>query len=322
MSRRTQGFSLLEMSVVLGIIAVVLVFGISIADTALRGNDRLINTSRLEAIQRALDGYAAVNGHLPCPSSRSLVPANGNFGVEARDSASYTTDPCVLDGAALSKAGISNIVYFGALPVRTLGLPDSYAVDAWNNKFTYAVSARHVYGVGSYAYYSGPITVYSGDRTGVSYPITTRFTNTGANPPGAGATYVVISHGADGKGAYPLHGTAPAVACGVSVSSDVENCDEDDLNFYDSPFNDGDNPITFFDDYVIWGSNMLDRMPSSNGGEGAGCTSGCALWCARCDENYPPLNSPSVICRRTITQTSPCTALCEYAYPTENIPCP
>ena len=286
----------------------------------MKGSDRITTQERLRVVQKALDAYAEVNGHLPCPSSRALVPGGTTFGIEARDTLVRTN--CMTDDAALIKVGSS---FIGAVPTRTLGIPDTYASDAWNNKFTYVVSTYHVGSIGSYYNYDGTLQIQTGDRTGVNYPITTmRYDGNNANTkdPGPGATYVVISHGMDGKGAYPTNGSTVSIPCGNSANNDVENCDDANLVYYDSEYNDGNVPASYFDDYIVWVSNSLVRIPTLQGGAGTGCSGACELWCAPCDTTYPPTNSPAMPCRRTIVSTSPCKALCEYAYPTVNIPCP
>lgn len=321
--RALHGFSLLELSVVLMIVSVVMVFGLDIAEAARRTSDRTATLSRLHAVQTALDAYAATNGYLPCPSSRARIPTDGDFGVEQRDPADTTQ--CLTDGTALRKVGIFPSAYYGTVPTRTLGLPDHFASDAWSNKLLYVVSGQHVGAIGGYAYYDGALAIRSGVRSGTNYIVTTRRTDDdgdGSPDPGPAATYAVVSHGFDGKGAYAQNARTTGVPCGTSVSNDVENCDDDDLVLFDTAFNDGTNIALFFDDYIVWGSNALMRAPTPDGGPGTGCSGRCELWCAPCDTNYAPINPSHLICRRTITSTSPCRALCEYGYPAENIPCP
>lgn len=316
MKTSRQGFSLLELSAVLTIIAVLVTFGINIANSAIKGSDRTTTQERLLAIQKSLDAYVRVNGFYPCPSSRALVPTDSGFGVESR-----STTTCTTSGTALVLTGASG-AYIGGVPVRTLNLPDTYAADAWGNKITYAVSSLHIGSVGAAYTTDGPLIIRSGDRTGTNYAITTVREEDGSNADGASGVYVLISHGPDGKGAWPMNGTSVTTACGATSNNDVENCDDANVTFYDTQYNDGDQASTFFDDYVLWYSNLLDRTPSTLGGVGTGCTGNCELWCAICDTGYPPMQSPAMICKRSIVSTSPCKALCEYGYPTANVPCP
>ncbi len=322
MSRRAHtGFSLLELSVVLVIIAVVLAFGLNIANSALKGSDRITTQTRLTAIQRTLDAYARVHGHLPCPSSRANLTSAAGFGVEARKANRLE---CTTSGTALVRAPAtgSPFIYIGAVPVRTLGLPDHYASDAWGNKFTYGVSASHIGSLSSYVSVDGPISISTGNPSGTNYTITTQRESDGTNAPGPSATYVVVSQGKDAGNAWPMNSATRVAACSATAA-DRGNCDDSDVTFWDNPFNDGDNAALHFDDYIVWGSNLLDRMPTVLGGVGIGCGTGpCERWCAPCDPNFPPTSLPYAVCTRTITSTSPCKMLCEYAYPSSNVSCP
>ena len=240
-----RGFSLLELAIVLIIITLVAGLGITLAGNIMSGTDRVATQQRLIVIRQALDTFVAKNGYLPCPANRALVPTDTNFGVELRSG----TD-CSPASPGMVKDG-TGTVYIGALPTQTLGLPASYAADAWSNKLLYAVSATHIADASSYALKDGPITVRYGDLA-TQYDITST------------ATYVVVSHGPDGKGAYPLEGTAVGTACGAITTGnniDDENCDDSNAIFYDTEYNDGSMPDSFFDDYIIWGSNALYRKP-------------------------------------------------------------
>ena len=151
-SHHRRAFSLLELSVVLAIIGLIAGLGISLGGNLMSGSDRIATQQRLITIRTTLESYAQKNGYLPCPASRADIPTDANFGVERRDVAGSPctkfagdTDMILVPAAAADK------VYIGALPTATLGLPASYAADAWGNKFLYAVSANHIAGTGSYS---------------------------------------------------------------------------------------------------------------------------------------------------------------------------
>jgi prepilin-type N-terminal cleavage/methylation domain-containing protein len=390
-----QGFSLLELSVVLIVIGLVAGFGISLGANILSGSDRITTQQRLTNIRTALDSFVQKNGYLPCPASRADIPTDANFGVERRDPAGSACTPLLGEADPISAgAANSDQAYIGALPVITLGLPAYYAADAWGNKFLYAVSVTHIAGAASYAGMlsgtaqsatqnnitlashastttdlyngltlvitygtgvgqsstitdydgtsniatvspnwtvipnntsqylisggnAGTLTVRYGDRSAMSYPVT----NDWQENPGAGAIYVVLSHGSNGMGGYPLNAKALATACTDNGTIDFENCDDANALFYDTTYNDGSQSTSFFDDYIIWGSNLLGRLPSpasaaTAAGMGSGCPPGiCENWCAIC-KNTPIYPAPTInyACRSSILATNPCEAQCTYAY--------
>lgn len=435
-----RGFSLLELSVVLGIISLIAGVGMTMATGALKAADRVTTQERLNTIKLALDSHLKTYGYLPCPADRTLNTSDINFGAEARDATvahvrttaytdtgatcnQTTDDATVTNGIVLS--GFNTMI--GAVPVRTLGLPDSYEGDAWGNKFTYAVPINlasnptraavqrgsivvktgtvgsattittqrstlptsippigpETYGTGS-ADGGGRLVVTFNAASNVSGALaaaapggyiinvkstshngsTTVYTTTPmtatqvvlnmpwvANDtdiqlswqePGQSAAYVVVSHGPDGRGAYPLSGTSPigipalklcnTGAAGSNTSPppctdstmntciDIKNCD-DDATFFDSLYNDGTTQATYFDDYIVWGSNG-GYYTTLNTTQYSTCPTGvCESWCAACTTNFPgataspPVStmtpSNTVLCKKVVTtNASSCGAYC------------
>jgi hypothetical protein len=163
--------------------------------------------------------------------------------------------------------------------------------------------------------------------------------------PGTGAAYVVVSHGADGRGAFPqLGATIPAnKLCNTSATAnsspppctdntapnlvciDIENCD-DDADFFETPYNVGTTAANYFDDFIVWGSNQLSRT-AVNDRLYNGCPATvCERWCANCTANYPSASSTGdvnlptsgtlitgspLLCRKVIsTASATCGAKC------------
>jgi prepilin-type N-terminal cleavage/methylation domain-containing protein len=434
-----RGFSLLELSVVLGIIALIAGVGVTMASGALKAADRVTTQERLNTIKLALDSHAKLYGYYPCPARRDNLPSATAFGIENRSAGTPTT--CDTTGIAYSNSPAamdSTSVLYGVVPVRSLGLPDSYAGDAWGNKFTYAVSANMVGRPWSTMVENGNVEIRTGQPSTVNnYALTSErktynYTSTtvagtgttfngGANPPaataivhfgrtdsttpvysgsytvtssaansftidpltrvvdgaattfvhwltpGAGAAYAVVSHGADGRGAIPLYGTAlptnkqcvatgPASndsppPCAVNTAAaciDIQNCNNNDAVLYDSNFSDGPVAASYFDDYIVWGSNALERTAVNDtlyttGGTGTKtCTTTpqqCEPWCAVCDKNFPAntgsgtvggdvVTAARVLCRKIAkSNATDCRADCYWSGTTNTAtgtfyPCP
>lgn len=119
--RTARGFTLVEIAVVMMIVALLL--GSLMYTLAAQIEQRSIEEtrSRLEAARELLLAYAIVNGRLPCPA------------IAATSGDEHLT------------LGICTNPYGGFLPARTIGYQfvdkDGYALDSWQNRIRYAVSA-------------------------------------------------------------------------------------------------------------------------------------------------------------------------------------
>ena len=122
-----QGFTLVEMAVVLVIIGLV-VSGLFVPLTAQRDIRDVSGTqSSLKLISEAIYGFTILNGRLPCPSTET-DPTNANYGLEdAACSVSYANE--------------------GYLPWKTLGVPQvdewgtprTAVTDPWNGHWRYRI---------------------------------------------------------------------------------------------------------------------------------------------------------------------------------------
>lgn len=105
---KQRGFSLLELTLALIIIALVLGGMLNPLGAMLEARQRAAAETELERIKEALVGFAMINGYLPCPAT-ATDPDSASYGLE---DASCNADP----------------VAEGHLPWRTLGVPET---DPW-----------------------------------------------------------------------------------------------------------------------------------------------------------------------------------------------
>ncbi len=124
-NRRSAGFSLVELSVVIAIIGAVL--GMVISGFAAFVKNTTFSSTREKqvAIRDTLISYLRANGRIPCPDTGPP----GSTGI------STTSLP---DGLENRTGDCTSVV--GVVPYATLGLPRESAIDAWGNYFTYVVS--------------------------------------------------------------------------------------------------------------------------------------------------------------------------------------
>lgn len=216
-----KGFTLLELSVVLVIIALVtgmaLQAGVSVVSTA-----RLTATQqKMAAIDQALLQYRTVNGRLPCPGDLTLTTTAANFGYEAGSSTGSAivvgTGACtgagMLPQANFTGSGVTNTsatAAEGALPALTLGLPADFMVDGWGNRLRYAVdvsmTANGAFGNTPIGCTAGAITINDANN----------------NARSTSSIYALLSHGANGHGAYTSNGSI--VNAGSANVKELVNC--------------------------------------------------------------------------------------------------
>lgn len=221
--KRSTGFSLIEMAVVL--LIVTLLLGSLLVPFATQVEERRKSQTRkvLEDIQEALIGYAAshratVTGlpYLPCPDV-------DDDGLEDRDAA----------GRCQKQSGL--------LPWATLAMASA---DAWGNRFHYAVDAA----------FSSSQTGFDANASG------TLKVCEQAKPNGApdcarkvavNVPAVVLSYGPNGRGAVNANGGANPPP---QSADEVENTDADpDSDVYVARVATAAGaPAGEFDDIVVW----------------------------------------------------------------------
>lgn len=243
---RAAGFTLLEIAIVLFIIGLLIAGLLGPLETQLEARDRRQTLETLNLITEALQGYAVINGRLPCPDTDGdglpnpvFVPSNP------------ATANCVSND--------------GFVPGTELGVA---AIDAWGNRIRYAVSAPN---------YTLPETdgLCNGDTAPKHFDLCTKGTLTvktrGDNPAtpriqegkhllvsATDLPAVLLSHGRNGLGATSVGGvTLPA----PSGADEIENQNGDSV-FIARGYSRGaagctddeneNSPSCEFDDIVVW----------------------------------------------------------------------
>ena len=201
--RSIRGFTLFELAIVLVIIAIVtgmaVTTGVSIVATA-----RLTATQhKMKAIEDALLAYRSANDRIPCPADLTMKEGSGGYGIEA-------AVPGTCTGSAPAANFTSGTTAEGGVPAVTLGLPADFMVDGWGNRFRYAVDTAMtkagIFSATPLGANCGPLTV--NDASG--------------NARSSHAMYALISHGANGHGAYTRSGAT--VNAGSTNANELINC--------------------------------------------------------------------------------------------------
>ena len=85
--RKSRGFSLVEIAIVLAILGFVLTIGLQASGAYFSHERRKISLARVAGLDVALANYVAVQGRLPCPADGALATGVALAGVEARTAA-------------------------------------------------------------------------------------------------------------------------------------------------------------------------------------------------------------------------------------------
>jgi prepilin-type N-terminal cleavage/methylation domain-containing protein len=140
MKKSGQGFTLIELTIVLFIVSLLLGGILGPLSTRMEVEERNKTELLLEEAKNSLVGFALVNGYLPCPDCNSTTGNCGSAGLTANDGIEDGVD----GGAGVSpRAGHtfqSCANEEGNLPWGTLGISET---DAWGNRFHYRVDQTY-----------------------------------------------------------------------------------------------------------------------------------------------------------------------------------
>ena len=282
-----RGYTLLEMAIVIGVVGVFIADGIGIYRLYLR-NEEVLTTERNVALAvNAVSNYLIRNGRYPCPARLDARRTDPDYGIEA--DCTDTSVPAGTCSAGLcieeSERIPSGMLGFprvrrGAVPFRSLGMPEDFSEDGYHNRIGYAVT-EHLAVTETYDRSQGGISVIDDQARSIITPA-------------ASAHYVVFSAGPDGAGAYTREGV-PHLPCGTGMDS--ENCNTS-LSYKKAVYSlmrQSGSSTTHFDDFLkyytsverpLWrvtdstGTNIRDLVnaESSGGGKvGVGNTAPASL---------------------------------------------
>jgi prepilin-type N-terminal cleavage/methylation domain-containing protein len=235
-----QGFSLVELSVVLAVIGITLGGALTIA-TKKTEADKVAETERkMDLIERALNRYLTTYytgwaQRLPCPAAGATAINSSTFGNET---ATPTAAGCTADFN-------SGRIYGGVVPTKYLRLPDDVMIDGWGHRMTYVVDYYFANSITTNSLCDG--TAVADHKTCFKYADsgTIRINDASGNARTTTAVYAIISHGPNGSGAWTYNGSATRLAASADASE--QSNAGNDAGSFDNIFVQKDKTSTFDD---------------------------------------------------------------------------
>ena len=217
---KNKGFSLIELSVVLAVISIALGSGLLTFNKYSEQGKVQETRDKMRYITHAILNYARANNSLPCPADGTLTNQDEELGIGDTDAACAS--------ANLDYGTGEDQVFTGMLPIVNLGLSPSLALDAWGNRFTYAIAASEVTSLSTPA--------ISGDTLFVRVCSGSQYMRNIAG--------FLLSHGENGYGAWPGRGGSRKSTTGATTA-EIRNATPSSSCAYNIPEFAGSDDIIF-----------------------------------------------------------------------------
>lgn len=196
-----RGFSLVEVAIVVTIIGISLGAGMTVVSEYSKLSKITQTKIRIQEIMDAINDYADKHGYLPCPADATIKFGNPNYGVGGG------TNSATCSSANLRGGGTADSpTVIGMVPTRELNLYPTAALDGWGRRITYMVRENIVNTTGLLA-------------TNINLDLR-NFEGTSTY---SDVAVVVLSHGANGYGAYLGRGGSTRISPNAGIDQEDRN---------------------------------------------------------------------------------------------------
>ncbi len=208
-AKNQQGFTLIEMAIVIAIIGMVMVAATQLYSQRVQFLQFNDTQNDVSDVTDAIADFLAINGRYPCPASLTAVRGSDDYGRET------DCDDGVMNTiAANGVSTTADLVRIGAVPFKELNLEENQTIDGYHNRLIYAVTETQAV-QDTFNANNGQITVLDDQGNNVQNDL----------------HFIVYSTGANGAGGFTREGQQTQACVGGVNALEDQNCDFADSTF-------------------------------------------------------------------------------------------
>lgn len=202
-SNPKSAYTLLELSIVIAIMAVMLTVAIGISVSTFNNTKRISTEMRLNNAYNAIGKFLLINKRLPCPARLDLTINDNSYGEEVGNGSGCS-------GFAGVYQGSNSNHFYGMIPMKSLGLPLEYSRDEYGSKISFIVDDRFTRSFQDVPNFANPSfgTVSAYDT---AFSVQEKPPSAG-KVASAGAIMIILSHGKNKLGAFNDNATTQNTA--------------------------------------------------------------------------------------------------------------
>lgn len=200
-TKKCRAFSLIELSIIITVIGILISGVMALASFSINFDKVKLLNNNLDTIYQAIGSFVTKNGRLPCPAPLDLSKDEDlNYGTE-----SYSEGTGCISGTGVFQSSATPKLFYGAVPIKTLGIGIDYGEDAYGTKLSYVVDQRFATASDIIPDFVNKPSFGAVDIIATTNILQIRKRDFSATDSviEPGAIFVIISHGPDKEGGYP-----------------------------------------------------------------------------------------------------------------------
>ncbi|MFZ9181488.1 MAG: type II secretion system protein [Rickettsiales bacterium] len=202
-SIKKSAYTLLELSIVIAIMAVMMTGAIGISVSTFNNTKKIATEMKLRQLYNAVGKFLLINKRMPCPARLNLTINDNGYGEEVGNGSGCSGFTGVYQGANSNH-------FYGMIPMKSLGLPLEFSRDEYGSKISYIIDDRFTRSFQDVPNFSNPSFGTVGNY-GVAFNIKEKPPSSGKLD-SAGAIMIIMSHGKNKFGAFNDNSTTQNTA--------------------------------------------------------------------------------------------------------------